>query len=144
MAKKKKNGLARRGVRRASVVVRRAAGGLRRRAAKHGRKPAKQEFIGAAMSAGAGAAFALVDARKPEYSTVKGVPLPLAYGVLAVLAGTMVRATSGGMVGQVLRETGSAGLALGTYKLLSAKLGNAVEGDDSDDAVEGDFEDDNG
>lgn len=107
-------------------VVRPVAVARRRRV---GGSP-KKDLVGPAISAAAGVAFALVDSKKPQYSVVKGIPLPLLYGAAAVVLGTMVRQTARGDVGRVLRETGSAGLTLGAYKLTLAKMGPAVAGAD--------------
>ena len=115
------------------------------RARKAGRKPPKADFVAPAMSAAAGLAFAYVDAKRPGLSKVKGVPLPLVYGLGAVALGTMVGATARGLTGQILRETGAAGLTLGVYRLASDKLGGGAEtteGDFGDEESAGDYEDD--
>lgn len=112
-------------------------------ARKAARKPPKADFLAPALSAAAGAAFAFIDVRHPRLSSFKGVPVHLLYGLGAVTLGTMVHATSKGTVGQVLRETGSAGLALGIYGYARSKLESSekTEGD-FEDTTEGDFEDD--
>lgn len=137
MAKKRRGGFrraARRVRRRASVAIVRAS-----RRARSNFASAKPDLVSPAVAVAAAAGLGVAEKRGIVLPTVGGFMPEVLYGVGLALLGTMVKPTSQGKVGKLVRGAATGVVSVGAYKLASG----AAQLRSGEDDYAG-YDDDNG